>query len=411
VTGPPGAHRATSAHLQALYPFVAGGSLGGSSGYIGRDLHGNPFCFDPWELYAAGRLTSPNMVVVGQIGRGKSSFVKTFLWRQLAFGRQAWVVDPKGEYGPLAAAASVQPLRIEPGGATRLNPLDVAGDPADPGRDRACAELLCSISEAGLGRPLSPAERTATELATAAVSRRRVAPTLPDVVDELLDPDPASAAAVRTEPAGLAADGRSVALELRRLVRGDLAGMFDGPTTGAVDLDAPLVVLDLSAVYSSAALGILMTCATAWLQALLRRQDGVRRLVVVDEAWAILHDLATARWLQAGFKLSRAFGVANVAVVHRLSDLGSAGSAASTQVRLAEGLLADAETRIAFGQAPGEIDHARSALGLSCTEAELLAHLPRGVALWRVGDRSFVVEHTLGRLESALVDTDAAMML
>jgi len=35
------------------------------------------------------------MVVFGQIGRGKSAFVKTFLWRQAVFGRRAWVVDPR----------------------------------------------------------------------------------------------------------------------------------------------------------------------------------------------------------------------------------------------------------------------------------------------------------------------------
>ena len=33
-----------------------------------------------------------------------------------------------------------------------------------------------------------------------------------------------------------------VALELRRLVHGDLCGMFDGPTTPGLDLSAPLVV-------------------------------------------------------------------------------------------------------------------------------------------------------------------------
>lgn len=73
------AHRATTAHLQALYPFVSGRGLGSRGVYLGRDLHGGPFCFDPWELYAAGVLTNPNLVVAGQIGRGKSTFVKTFV--------------------------------------------------------------------------------------------------------------------------------------------------------------------------------------------------------------------------------------------------------------------------------------------------------------------------------------------
>ena len=69
------------------------------------------------------------MVVFGQIGRGKSSFVKSYLWRQAVFGRRAWVVDPKGEYGPLARAWGVAPVALYPGGSVRLNPLDTAGDP------------------------------------------------------------------------------------------------------------------------------------------------------------------------------------------------------------------------------------------------------------------------------------------
>ncbi len=168
-------------------------------------------------------------------------------------------------------------------------------------------------------------------------------------------------------------------------------------------------MLDLSALYASPALGILMTCTTAWLQAALAAGDGVKRLVVVDEAWAILHNLAIARWLRSGFKLSRALGVANVAVIHRLSDLRAAGADGSQEQRLAEGLLADSETRVVFGQPPSEVEAAAELLGLTSTECELLGQLPRGVALWKVGARSFLVEHRIGSAEAALVDTDTAM--
>lgn len=402
----PPAHRATTAHLQAAYPFVAEAGLGARGTYLGRDLYGGAFCFDPWEMYHRGVLTSPNVLVVGQIGRGKSSFVKSFVWRQAAFGRLCWVVDPKGEYGPLAKAFGARQVKVTPGGAVRLNPLDVAD--AD-GQDRRRAELLCTLAAASLDRRLAPAERTAVELAVASSSSERDAVTLPKVVTALLDPDPVAASSVRSDAAGLAADGRQVALELRRLVEGDLAGMFDGPTSPGIDLAGPLVVLDLSALYSSPALGMLMACATAWLQAALARHDGVKRLLVVDEAWAILHSVSMARWLQAAFKLSRAFGVANVAVLHRLSDLRAAGADGSEQSRLAEGLLADSETRVIFGQPPSEVESARKLLGLSSTEADIVAHLPRGVSLWKVGTRSFLVEHRLGAAELQLVDTDAAM--
>jgi hypothetical protein len=101
--------------------------------------------------------------------------------------------------------------------------------------------------------------------------------------------------------------------------------------------------------------------------------------------------------------------VANIAVVHRVSDLKAAGPEGSEQQRLAEGLLSDAETRVVFGQAPGEADKAGELLGLSATEQCLLAQLPRGVAFWRVGQSAYLVEHDLSPEERALADTDAAM--
>jgi hypothetical protein len=418
------AHQVTTRNLGAAYPFIAEAGLGQRGVVIGDDLLGGSFVFDPFELYAQGVISNPNMVVFGQIGRGKSAFVKTFLWRQAVFGRRAWVVDPKGEYGDLAAAWGVRPVALRPGGAVRLNPLDpgpehVGGVVDGEGSTaRRRMELLTSLASACLGRNLAPRERAALGVALVTATERSEVPTVPAVVETLLTPTANSAASLRTELRELLEDGRDVALELRRLVHGDLCGMFDGPTTAGLDLSASLVVLDLSALYTSAALGILMACATAWLQAALARTASVRGgtertsgqvFLVVDESWAILSNLGVARWLQSSWKLSRAFGVSNVAVLHRVSDLRSVGASDSEQVALAQGLLADSETRVIYAQSPGELAAASELLSLSSTEAELLTQLRRGVALWKVGQRSFLVQHRMSALERRMVDTDGAM--
>ncbi|HEX3793853.1 MAG TPA: hypothetical protein VHV57_05090 [Acidimicrobiales bacterium] len=418
------AHQVTTRNLGAAYPFIAEAGLGHRGVVIGDDLLGGSFVFDPFELYAQGIISNPNMVVFGQIGRGKSAFVKTFLWRQAVFGRRALVVDPKGEYGDLAAAWGVRPVALRPGGAIRLNPLDPGPDHDDGTRDREGGtarrqtELLTSLASACLGRSLLPRERAALGVALVTATEQAAVPTVPSVVEALLAPTTASAAALRTERRELLEDGRDVALELRRLVHGDLAGMFDGPTTPGLDLSAPLVVLDLSALYTSAALGILMACATAWLQAALARTSSARIgsgspggqvFLVVDESWAILSNLGVARWLQSSWKLSRAFGVSNVAVLHRVSDLRSVGASDSEQVALAQGLLADSETRVIYAQSSGELALASELLSLSSTETELLPQLRRGVALWKVGQRSFLVQHRLSAMEHQLVNTDGAM--
>jgi len=427
------AHVATTRHLSAAYPLATEAGLGHEGVLIGRDLLGGSFVYDPFALYRQGVVTNPNMVVFGQIGRGKSSFVKSYLWRQAVFGRRAWVVDPKGEYGSLAAAWGVEPVALRPGGSVRLNPLDTdrgesdldvgGAGPGLAGRDehgsgdaarRGRIELTASLAVACLGRDLLPRERAAidaalTEATRCARSAGQPAPTLPQVVLALLDPTASAATDLRTDQRTLMEDGRDVALELRRLVHGDLNGMFDGPTTPGLRLDAPLVVLDLSAVYNSPALGVLMACATAWLQGAVTATNRRHVIVVVDEAWAILSNLGVARWLQASWKLSRALGIANMAVLHRLSDLRAVGAGDSEQVGLAEGLLADSETRVVYAQSPGEVARAGELLGLTATESELVTQLRRGVALWKVGRRSFLVEHRLSPSEQQIIDTDAAM--
>lgn len=410
-------HSVTTAHLQAAYPFVAEGGLGGRGVYIGRDAYGGSFVYDPWELYGR-ELTSPNMLVIGQIGRAKSSLVKTYLWRQAVFGRRAWVIDPKGEYGPLADAFGVRPIALTPGGDVRLNPLTPRGG------WQGQLRLLQAVAAGALRRGLHPEEEAGLREALKHVNAQPGEPTLPAVVDVLLRPTDPMAVALATCTEDLAHAVRSAALGLQRLCEGDLRGMFDGSTSPGLDLDGRLVVIDLHAVYDSSALGILMTCAAAWLRAMVDEQrdsderrngdgpgPGRKLIVVVDEAWRIFSHLGIGEWLQDSFKHSRAYGIQNVIVMHRLSDLRAAGAEGSREARLAEGLLADTETRVIYAQPTDQLAGTKELLGLSETEVELLPTLRRGEALWKVGRRSFLVHHRLSGFEARLVDTDARMVV
>ena len=404
------AHETTTRHAGALYPLLHDVGHGTPGVLVGLDLLGGLFSYDPFELYRAGALTNPNAIIFGQIGRGKSSLVKTYLLRQLAFGRQAFVVDPKGEYAGLASMVGAEPLALRPGGSLRLNPLDLVGAQANEATARRL-QLLDSLAASSMGRELKPRERAAIEVALRDVEGSSPTPTVPAVVDALLLPSADAARSLRVSVEALAEEGRDVALELRRLVHGDLKGMFDAETSPTLSVDGPLVILDLSALYGSPALGILMVCATAWLQGIVQHQarQGRQVLLVVDEAWAILRDVAVARWLQATWKLARAWGVSNVAVLHRVSDLEAVGAQGSEQRSLALGILRDSETRIIYAQPPGEIELAATTLSLTPVEQEVLGRLGRGVALWKIGSHASMVKHLLGPHELRLVDTDAAM--
>ncbi len=413
-------HRCTTRHAQAIYPFMSAGGLGGRGVFIGRDSSGGAFCYDPWVLDGDGVLDDPNAIVLGKLGQGKSALVKTLLWRMLLFGRRAFVLDVKREYGPLCEALGVEPISLVPGGGVRLNPL------ASRPEEHAQLELLRAVTVTAIGAPLTQIEAAALREALRAVraggaggaeGRARAGgtdePTLPDIATLLFHPAAKMAASLNTTPERLAIDVRRAALALQDLCEGPLRGMFDGPTTPGLDLDAKLLVLDLHAVRDSPAVGILMACATAWMSALLARmaeRPGRERLVnVADESWKIVQHPGLGEWFQSNFKLARQFGVMNLVVLHKLADLQSAGDAGSRAARIAEGLVADASTRIVYHQDESQVPLTRALLGLSESEARLISMLSPGQALWRVGSRSFVVQHYRSRLEAELTNTDTGM--
>jgi type IV secretory pathway VirB4 component len=401
-------HRCTTRHAQAIYPFMAPGGLGGRGVFIGRDSSGGAFCYDPWVLYGDGTLDDPNVIVLGKLGQGKSALVKTLLWRMLLFGRRAFVLDVKREYGPLCEAVGVRPISLVPGSGVRLNPL------ASRPEEHAQLELLRAVAITAVGGPLTQIEAAALREALHVVRRcGRGEPTLPEIAQVLFAPTAEMSVSLRTDAPQLATDARRAALAIQDLCEGPLRGMFDGPTSAGLDLDSRLVVLDLHAVKDSPAVGILMACASAWMSALLANmaeRPGRERLVnVADESWKIVQHTGLGEWFQSNFKLARQFGVMNLVVLHKLADLQTAGDAGSRAARIAEGLIADASTRVVYHQDESQVPVTRALLGLSENESQLISMLSAGQALWRVGARSFVVQHYRSRLEAGLTNTDTGM--
>ena len=70
--------RSTMAHLCSVYPFHADASFGERGVLMGANVTAGMggFYFDPFEFYAQGHLTNPNMIVMGSVGFGKSATVK-----------------------------------------------------------------------------------------------------------------------------------------------------------------------------------------------------------------------------------------------------------------------------------------------------------------------------------------------
>jgi hypothetical protein len=422
------AQEETTAQIAGTYPFVAERGFQADGAYIGRDRFSRgTFRFDPFELYRAGLLANPNVGIFGTIGSGKSSLIKTLALRLLAFGVRFVVpADTKGEMAALARAIGATLVSLGPGMGKALNPLYSPPKPPRMG-ERTYIELmeqqrlllLTALGATASGRPLTAREETGIEQALAQLTRRvehvsadrMRQPNLAEFCDLLLNPTQEMASSVPVPLSVLADDCLDLALRFRAMIKGSLKGVFDGETVD-VDWNRPGVVIDISRIRASdAGVALTMTCGQALVDQILTFTDH-QWLRILDECWRQIRYPHIVRRISEGQKLARGddvtSGSATLISLHRISDL----MGAAPDVReLALGLLADCSTRILYNQADDQVPITRSTLNLTDIEGDLLPRLPQATALWKVAQRSFLVDHTVLRdgYEWDLIQTDSRM--
>lgn len=380
-------HWATSKDLVALRLPAHDAGTGLAGRPLGTALRGARFCFDPFDAYAQGLVSNPNVVVAGSIGAGKSTIVKMLVDRGLERGGRAVVIDPKGEYGSLARSHGATVVALGRDGW--CSPF---GDD-----ERENRTLLRALLASAQGAALTGDELYEVDGAWDLLS----SPHEPRVIRDLCE---LLAPALHSRRASAR---RSLALTLHRFVHGDLAGLFDGDDA-PLRFDGDLVVLDLSAQWSSQSFQVAALLAVAAAQQVVGTA-GIAGYLVLDEAWALLSDDQALTWLRGSWKLARARGLAHVLVLHRWSDVDGVADATSAQRERAIGLLRECETTFLFRQPSDEARDMGRALSLHAREERFLVALPKGVALVRYGPERSILRVEPDERDRRFIDTDAAM--
>lgn len=382
-------HWATSRDLLSLMVPAHDAGTGLPGRALGEAQLGRKFVLDPFDAYASGLVSNPNVIVAGSIGAGKSTVVKMMLDRALERGRRVVVIDPKGEYAALAHSYGVHVVALGRDGW--CSPF--------PANDRESRDLLRALIASAQGTALKSDQHYVIDEVWQRLDSPRPRRVL-RALFELVEPHLASTAPTPE---------RSLALTLYRFIHGDLAGLFDGDDEPMV-FAGQLVVLDLSAQWSSNSFSVAALSAIAAAQQIVA-VDVELGYLVLDEAWSLLADPPALRWLQGSWKLARAKGLSHVLVLHRWSDVAAVGDVGSAHRERARGLLRECETAWLFRQPPDEAREMAVALGLHPREERYLSALPKGTALVRYGTHRSIVRVRPDDRDIAFIDTDHAMRI
>ena len=377
---------------------------------------------DPFTAYEAKHITSPNVCVLGMIGAGKSSLIKTvYVERPLLLkDRRAVVVDKKmregeGEYAQLTRRFGGEPFRFEPGtagpGSTCMNVLDevilAGGGPAQQ------IQLLAAMAEqAGTGQ-LDEWHHKALRTAYRATMRAfelgvpgRAVPVLPDLVEQF-GHVLAGAEFTGLRPATLdLLEERAWSMRLRfeRMLGQDLQGMFDRETSRHVVLHPKLTTFDISALPEDGpATSMVMVVANAWLMGMLTGHRGLRTNFIAEEGWHLLGGPG-GKVIRSKSKLSRGLGLSIVAAIHHISDIPADSEAVA--------MIKEAQTIHLFRQEhDDDIADCVRYFNLEHSNGASLGTLAQGDHLLKVGTRKEIkVQHIRTAGEIAFTETDSALI-
>jgi len=443
-------YQATTTQVCGLYPYVAGSGTPAAGTPVGRhQLWGEVVCCDPLAWLRCGLITNPGEFVLGQPGVGKSTLIKRQITGAVATGTRVLVLgDTKPDYTMLTEHLSGQVIRIGRG-LDRINPLDagplgaalrrMSGPDAEALRWEVRSRrlsLLMALCTLVRGTAITNAEEVILGRAIDLLVERSPAaqPIITDVLDVLeKGPDTVRAAARTDTPAAFQDRAADLIFTLDLLCTGSLAGVFDGPTSRPIDLDAPAVSVDISRVGAAGdkLLTAAMLCVWSYgfamvdaAAALADQQIAPRRsyLAVMDELWRALRGApGLVEHADALTRLSRAKGMGSIMATHSLDDLDALPSPEDRAK--ARGFVERSAITVMGGLPPRELARLSEICPMTGPEQELVAswsdsgswqpgarHPGRGKYLVKTGQRLGIpVELSLVGDEYALYDTDQAI--
>lgn len=407
----------TTRQAEILNTAIIGPPTGTEGIVNGRDsLSRTLIAHDAATAYNANprQVTSPNVLVFGTVGSGKSSFVKTVgvIRPLLLAGRRAVVFDKKddggeGEYAALTRRLGAEPIRFTADGSgSRLNLLDPLI--AQGSGSKGVFRLLAAITRVARdGQALTDWEEEALRAALRRMQATDTSGRVPVAADLLPhlgriadEPDYAELSPAARDQLHRA--GLSVRWALTGLLD-EYAGLLDGETSPTVDLSHKLTTFDISQLPDDGpAVPVVMAIGNMWLTGRLRHDRGSITTVVYEEGWHMIGG-PSAELVKSNQKLSRSLGISNVFVMHKGTDIPPASPGYT--------VVQEAQTVYVFNQARADdAAWATTTFGFAPETAATLMRLPPGHCVFKYGSNPEThLQHIRSRWETEVTNTDTAL--
>lgn len=400
----------TTRQMSGLWPWAVGGGsplLGAPLG--SHYLHGRPVYFDALDWQRAKLMTAPTQIVLGLNGYGKSSLVRAMATYAVATGRRViFMSDCKPDYRDMTELFDGQVISAGFSGSV-INLLDPgtlgeAMTKLEKKKPEAHAKLKEEIKRRtilnltiviellrGGSATLQEFESSLLSAALDILTERHKdtePPTVTDLLTLLEDEGPedvklCDAVSVNVGDEFLH-ETRAIRRSLKALVDGPMGTIFNGQTTNPINLDAPCIDIDVSAVPENNQVLRAAVMLISWQNAFAAveahhvlsdngLQDKVVFDLIGDELWQLLEASPehAVRYIDRITRTNRTSGIVLTLISHSVRDFKLVAGGASNQGR-ATGFIERCRAKFVGPITRQEIEDMRGIISFTETEEAML---------------------------------------
>src|SRR3989344_2975323 len=337
-----------SGPLSSFFPFVSENLTSDEGIMYGINRHNNSLViFDRFSLENA------NQVVFAKAGSGKSYATKLEIVRSLMMGTDVLVIDPENEYGRLAEAFGGSVFNISLSSEEHINPFDIPIIPEGelPGDVlRSHIVNLAGLAKLMLGKLTAEEDALLDRAITETYASREII-----AGQNFSDAKPPLLEDLETVLRNLEG-GRGLSERLYKFTKGSFSGFLNQPTN--VDISNRLIVFsirDLEDELRPIAMYVILNFIWNLIRAKLKQ-----RIMIIDEAWWMMKDEASAAFLFGLAKRARKYYLGVSTITQDVEDF--------LRSPYGRPIITNSSLQLLLKQAPVTIDIVAKAFSL--TEAE-----------------------------------------
>jgi type IV secretory pathway VirB4 component len=377
--------------IASSFPFISSELTSDEGVLYGINRHNNSLIlFDRFSLQNA------NFVVFATSGAGKSYAIKLEVLRSLMLGTDIIIIDPEREYLHLAEAVSGTYVDISLASKNKINPFDLPrsiGDASTEDIIRSAVITLKGLMRLMLGkmtveednildRALLETYASKDITANADLSTVEV-PVMQDLQNILEGLEGA----------------KSLSLRLRKFTEGTFAGLFNSPTN--VDMKNQLVVFSVRDLEDELRpLAIYNIVNYIWN---VVRSEVKKRILVIDEAWWLMTQEDSAKFIYALVKRCRKYYLGVTTITQDVNDFLNSP--------YGKAIVTNSALQLLLKQSPASIDTVQKVFLLTQGEKYLLLEGGVGEGIFFAGRKHAAIKVVASYNEDQLITSDPKQLL